>query len=192
MKLIWECIATVHLFPQLFPWQKRPLTRGKNQQTRVHKNQTLAHRSFLSVVFHPSLTFSCIFLDGGFFFYLWNHPLLSQRWTLALTWFSREPPSDKLHSLCESRMRNSGIVDIKAGVFVGHAGAKGMKGANQSGLTDSVWTVGSLAPQVAHFQVCNGGDQNRFELREERLRWSETRYCEWEREKKALHRENGE
>lgn len=142
-----------------------------------------------------SLLFSILLLyifGWWVFFYLWNHPLLSQRWTLALTWFSREPPSDKLHSLCESRMRNSGIVDIKAGVFVGHAGAKGMKGANQSGLTDSVWTVGSLAPQVAHFQVCNGGDQNRFELREERLRWSETRYCEWERKKKALHRENGE
>lgn len=64
MKLIWECIATVHLFPQLFPWQKRPLTRGKNQQTRVHKNQTLAHRSFLSVAFHPSPVY---FWMVGFF-----------------------------------------------------------------------------------------------------------------------------
>lgn len=108
MKLIWECIAIVHLFPQLFPWQKRPLTRGKNQQTRVHKNQTLAHTGPFSLLFSILPWYSPVYFWMVVFFYLWNHPLLSQRWTLALTCFSREPPSDKLHSLCESRMRNSG------------------------------------------------------------------------------------
>ncbi len=195
MKLIWECILTVHLLSQLFPWQKHPLTQGKNQKTRIHIHQTQSYADPFSFFLPLSLThsrfLSHIFLDCGFStrentdcchrdgHESWQGQALAEK-----------PPSDKPHRLAERRKRSG----RKTGRQTDRQVRGGGKGDESSKWKQTDWhclNCGVICAPGSRVSSLQRGDQNEFKLRQEGRGWDEGKGAT-EIEPKAGSAEKGE
>lgn len=130
----------------------------------THIHQTKSHTDSFSHFFPPLAPLFCshIFLDCGFFSHentdcchrdgheSWQGQALAENLHLIslILWqkTARTGVAER-----QTEKRQTGVWEW--GWAVG--GVRGMKGANESNLTDSVWTVGSPAPQGAEFKACS-------------------------------------